>query len=146
MYQSAFPTSGNESFYCSKPSTLLSVNNVLNFDYSHTWVLICTPLMHMMGIPGGSGIKNPPPKQEIQILSLGIRKSPWKRKWPLTPVFLAGKSHGQRSLVDCSPWGSKESDTTERLNNKNADDVKHILKETGIQDHLTCLLRNLCAD
>ena len=28
---------------------------------------------------------------------------------------LAGKSHGRRSLVGCSPWGHKESDTTERL-------------------------------
>ena len=28
---------------------------------------------------------------------------------------LPGKSHGWRSLVDCSPWGRKESDTTERL-------------------------------
>ena len=26
---------------------------------------------------------------------------------------LAGKSHGWRSLVGCSPWGSEESDTTE---------------------------------
>ena len=28
---------------------------------------------------------------------------------------LAGKSHGWRSLVGCSPWGSKESDMTEQL-------------------------------
>ena len=28
---------------------------------------------------------------------------------------LAWKIHGQRSLVGCSPWGHKESDTTERL-------------------------------
>ena len=28
------------------------------------------------------------------------------------PVFLPGKSHGQRSLVGCSPWGGEESDTT----------------------------------
>ena len=28
---------------------------------------------------------------------------------------LPGKSHGQRSLVGYSPWGRKESDTTERL-------------------------------
>ena len=28
---------------------------------------------------------------------------------------LAWKLHGQRSLVDCSPWGRGESDTTERL-------------------------------
>ena len=32
-----------------------------------------------------------------------------------TPVLLPGKSHGWRSLVGCSPWGPKESDTTERL-------------------------------
>ena len=28
---------------------------------------------------------------------------------------MPGKSHGQRSLVGYSPWGHKESDTTERL-------------------------------
>ena len=30
-------------------------------------------------------------------------------------MYLPGKSHGQRSLVGYSPWGHKESDTTERL-------------------------------
>ena len=30
-----------------------------------------------------------------------------------TPVLLPGKSHRQRSLVGYSPWGYKESDTTE---------------------------------
>ena len=32
-----------------------------------------------------------------------------------TPVLLPGKSHGRRSLEGCSPWGRKESDTTEWL-------------------------------
>ena len=32
-----------------------------------------------------------------------------------TPVLLPGKSHGRRSLVGCSPWGRRRSDTTERL-------------------------------
>ena len=32
-----------------------------------------------------------------------------------TPVLLPGKSRGWRSLVGCSPWGRKESDTSERL-------------------------------
>ena len=32
-----------------------------------------------------------------------------------TPVLLPEKSHGQRSLVGCSPWGREESDRTERL-------------------------------
>ena len=37
------------------------------------------------------------------------------RAWLLTPVFLPGESHGQRSLAGYSPWGHKESDTTEQL-------------------------------
>ena len=44
-----------------------------------------------------------------------IGKIPWRRKWEPTPVFLPGKSHGQRSLVGFSPWGFKESDLTEQL-------------------------------
>ena len=39
-------------------------------------------------------------------------KIPWRRKWHLTPVFLQGKSHGQRSLAGYSPRGCKELDTT----------------------------------
>ena len=37
----------------------------------------------------------------------GVRKMPWRRKWQPAPVFLPGKSHGQRSLADCSPCGQK---------------------------------------
>ena len=39
----------------------------------------------------------------------------WRRQWQPTLVLLPGKSHGQRSLVGCSPWGCKESNKTERL-------------------------------
>ena len=49
------------------------------------------------------------------MFNLWVRKIPWRRKWQPTPVFLPGESHGQRSLEGCSPWGCKESDTTERL-------------------------------
>ena len=37
----------------------------------------------------------------------------WRRKWQPTPVFLPGKSNGQRSLVGYSLWGLKELDMTE---------------------------------
>ena len=40
---------------------------------------------------------------------------PWRRECLLTPLFLPGEFHGQWSLVDYSPWGHKELDTTERL-------------------------------
>ena len=38
-----------------------------------------------------------------------------RRQWHPTPVLSPGKSHGWRSLVGCSQWGHKESDTTEKL-------------------------------
>ena len=44
-----------------------------------------------------------------------VGKIPWKREWQSTPVCLPEESHGQRSLLRYSPWGYKESDTTERL-------------------------------
>ncbi|CAN0562023.1 unnamed protein product, partial [Rangifer tarandus platyrhynchus] len=44
-----------------------------------------------------------------------IMKIPQRRKWLPTPAFLPEKSHGQRNLAGYSPWGWKESDTTERL-------------------------------
>ena len=45
----------------------------------------------------------------------GIRKIPGRRVWLPTPVVLPGEFHGQKRLVGYSPWGHKESDTTERL-------------------------------
>ena len=36
-----------------------------------------------------------------------VGKIPWRRKWQPTPVFLPGKSHGQRRLAVYSPWGHK---------------------------------------
>ena len=50
-------------------------------------------------------------KHNLNASSQGYRR----RRWHLTPVLLPGKSHEQRSLVGCSPWGREESDTTEQL-------------------------------
>ena len=50
------------------------------------------------------------------LVHLGSYAIDWRRKqWHPTPVLLPGKSHGQRSLVGYTPWGCKESDTTEQL-------------------------------
>ena len=43
-----------------------------------------------------------------------VRKIPWRRKWQPSPVFLPGKSHGQKRLAAYSPQGRKELDGTER--------------------------------
>ena len=79
------------------------------------------------GFPGGSVVKNLPDnagdadsirKLSVVIIQSGsysVRKLSWRRQWQPTSVFLPGKSHGERSLVDYSPWGHRELDMTERL-------------------------------
>ena len=44
-----------------------------------------------------------------------VRKMTYREKWQPSPVFLPGKFHGQRSLVDYSLWGHKELDMIEQL-------------------------------
>ena len=65
-----------------------------------------------MGFPGGGNVGD---ARDVGF-NPWVGKIPWRRKWEPTPVFLPGEFHGQRSLVGYSPWGCKESDTTERLN------------------------------
>ena len=62
--------------------------------------------------PGAQMVKNPPAIQVTHIQSLDW-KDPLEKEWLPTPTFLPGESHGQRSLEGYSPWGCKESDTTE---------------------------------
>ena len=50
----------------------------------------------------------------MRVQSLGW-ENPLEKEMAIHWKILPGKSHGQRSLVDYSPWGLKESDTTERL-------------------------------
>ena len=57
-------------------------------------------------------VKILPAMRETSVQSLDW-EDPWRREWQPTPVFLPGESHGQRSLVDYSPRGHKESDTNE---------------------------------
>ena len=57
-----------------------------------------------------------------------VRKIPWRRKWKPTPVFLPGKSQGQKSLVGYSPWGHTESDMTDRLTLKAWSTLSELMK------------------
>ena len=67
--------------------------------------------MHMESLVAQT-VKNLPAMQKIWVRSLG-REDPWRKMWLPTPIFLSGEFNGQRSLVDYSPWGYQESDTTE---------------------------------
>ena len=70
---------------------------------------------HLRGFPAGSVVKESACHAGDLCSTPESGRSPWRREWLLNPVFLRGESHGQRSLVGCSPWGRKESGTTERL-------------------------------
>ena len=50
----------------------------------------------------------------VLVIYCCIKKCPRRKQQP-TLVFLPAEVHGQGSLVGYSPWGCKESDTTERL-------------------------------
>ena len=72
----------------------------------YCWVLrilciFCIPVLCQMSFPGSSVVKNLPANAG----DMGLIA--WRRKWQPTPVFLPGKSHGQRSLASYSPWGHK---------------------------------------
>ena len=59
-------------------------------------------------------VKNLPAMQETLVQSLDW-EDPLEKGVTTVPVFLPREFHGQRSLVGYSPWGHKESDTTEQL-------------------------------
>ena len=61
------------------------------------------------GFPGGSVVKNPPANAGNERGFIPwVRKTPWRRKWQPTPVFLPGKSHEIEEAGELySSWGHK---------------------------------------
>ena len=60
------------------------------------------------GFPGGSDGQ----QSACKVKNPWVRKTPWRKKWQPTPVFLPGEFQGQRSLASYSPRGHKESEMT----------------------------------
>ena len=79
--------------------------NGTHFDFSwkqnkqDLWEFLGRPrvVLVVKNLPANAG-----ETEEIWVLSL-VEKIPWRREWLLTPVFLPGKSHGQRSPVGYVP-------------------------------------------
>ena len=105
-------------FKCKRESCLPFRILHLKQFFSGMHLLLYIDKHQIEGFPGDLVVNNPPAKQETQVQSLGWKDPPLppqRRKWQPTLVFLPGESYGQRSLVGYSPWGRKESGTTERL-------------------------------
>ena len=64
---------------------------------------------HRLGFPDDSDSKESACSQRDPGSIPGLGRSPWRRKWQPTPVFLPGESRGQGSLAGYSPRGHKES-------------------------------------
>ena len=88
---------------------------IQHYIYTHTHTHTHTHTYLYLGLPGWRTGK----ESICQCRKCGFYPwgHPWRRAWQPTPVFLAGEPHGQRILAGYGPWGCKESDTTERLNN-----------------------------
>ena len=99
--------------------------------------------------PGGSDGKSICLQSEIPRFDPWVGKILWRRIWQPTPVFLAGKSHGWRSLAGYSPWGRKESDMTERLHfffflsSVKWDDNHNLYPRDALRKTSECLLSHL---
>ena len=101
------PGSGSTKFYAEVSTCLLSRSLTQNcrglaFSQQLWWTL---------GVGKSSGLWVRRLKACLQAAITRCQR----RRWHPTTVLLPGKSQGQRNLVGCSPWGRKESDTTERL-------------------------------
>ena len=82
---------------------VVHIHNGILLSHKMEWVSLIAQL-----------VKNLPTMRETWVQFLG-----WgdllERGMQPTPVFLLGEFRGQRNLVGYSPWGHKESDTTEWL-------------------------------
>ena len=81
---------------------VISLAQTLNSSHlvsHHKRVLIC-----LLSLPRWLSGKEPNCQCRRCRFDPWVRKIPWRRKWQHTPVFLPGKSCGQRNLVGYSPW------------------------------------------
>ena len=81
----------------------------MNASTKLTVFWISLSLSDILGFPGDSDSKELACNAEDLGLVPGSRRFPWRREWLPTPVFLSGKLHGQRSLVDYSFMGSQRA-------------------------------------
>ena len=115
VVRSVRPPSASLTLVCHKRS-----NNQVPFHPSLVTCPLSRPLLvpvtrcmlcDLTVLPGSlvaQMVKNLPAVQEAW-----VGKMPWRREWQATAGFSPGESHGQRTLAGYSPWGLRESDTTE---------------------------------
>ena len=87
------------------------------------------------GFSGGAVVKKPLPMQEMWVPSRD-QEDPLEEGMQPPPVLLPAESLGRRSLVGYSPWGHKESDTTERLSMPYTDSLRN-RRDSGLASEVS---------
>ena len=97
---------------CTCHSYLVTLDSLLKTSYhiSDSCNYRC-----VWGFPSGSVVKNPDCQCRGDGFGPWVWEDPLEEEWQPTPVFLLGKSYGQRRLAAYSSWRHKGLDTTERL-------------------------------
>ena len=68
-----------------------------------------------------------------------------EKEWQHPPVFLTGKSHGQRSLAGYSPWGCKgQAVTNNNFSPKDHVEMLAIRNKSRIKTAVTCSFLGYC--
>ena len=80
-------------------------------------------------------VTKPLPMQEMWVPSRG-QEDPLEEDMQPPPVLLPGESLGRRSLAGYSPWGRKESDTTERLSMPFTDSLRN-RRDSGLASEVS---------
>ena len=113
LFQRTFSTQGShpDLLHCRQILYCLSHQGSPNKYGSWLWKV----LQFASDFPGGSDGKASAYNAERPGFDPCVGRILWRRNWQPAPVLSPGKSHGRKSLVGYSPWGCKESDTTERL-------------------------------
>ena len=124
-----FPTQGsNLSFlHCRQilyhlshqGSLVMYLSAILTRDayvWNHTGYFLS--LRTHVSFPSGSDSKESPANAGGLSLTPGLGRYPEEGNGNPLQYPTPGTSHGQRSLVGRSPWGCKESDTTQQLNSR----------------------------
>ena len=88
----------------------ISINSIKSYIHTHTHTYTHTRARAWeKGFSGGSVVKKSVCQRRRYVFDPWVGKIPWRREWLHTPVFLLEESHGQKSLVGCSPWDCKMS-------------------------------------
>ena len=106
LLQGIFPTQGSNAGLTHCRGILYCLSHEVSPTY-HVWEAINSLVCLKLGFPHGSVLKNSSANAGDQGSIPGSGRPPWRRKWQPIPVFLPGKSHGQRNLVCYSPWDGK---------------------------------------